>query len=95
MKLAVVADVGLLPPPLQAAMEQPDKLGKGEGVQIVDAVRVWAAHVLSGVLEEVTDDKSLDKAVRKRKQVESASRKSERAKIIGLGDEGWPSPLEL
>ena len=54
MKLAVVADVGLLPPPLQAAMEQPDKLGKGESVQIVDAVRVWAAHLLSGVLKAAT-----------------------------------------
>ena len=38
------------------------------------------------LVEEVTDDKSLDKAVRKRKQVESASKKSFRAKIIKLAD---------
>ena len=31
MKLAVVADVRLLPPPLQAAMEQPDKFGMFPG----------------------------------------------------------------
>ena len=38
------------------------------------------------LVEEVTDDKSLDKATRKRKQVESASKKSDRAKLIKLAD---------
>src|SRR4051794_38394285 len=41
---------------------------------------------VAALVQEVTGDKSLDKAVRKRKQVESASKKSERAKIIKLAD---------
>jgi len=41
---------------------------------------------VAALVQEVTDDKSLDKAVRKRKQVESASKKSERAKSIKLAD---------
>jgi (p)ppGpp synthase/HD superfamily hydrolase len=35
---------------------------------------------------EVTDDKSLPKAERKRKQVESAPKKSREAKLIKLAD---------
>ncbi len=38
------------------------------------------------LVEEVTDDKALEKDVRKRKQVENANRKSPRAKLIKLAD---------
>jgi len=38
------------------------------------------------LVEEVTDDKALEKDVRKRKQVENAHRKSPRAKLIKLAD---------
>jgi (p)ppGpp synthase/HD superfamily hydrolase len=38
------------------------------------------------LVEEVTDDKSLEKQERKRLQVEHAGRKSDRAKILKLAD---------
>ena len=41
---------------------------------------------VAALVQEVTDDKSLDKAVRKRKQVETASKKSPRAKTLKLAD---------
>ena len=41
---------------------------------------------VAALVEEVTDDKSLDKQERKRLQVEHASKKSERAKVIKLAD---------
>jgi GTP diphosphokinase / guanosine-3',5'-bis(diphosphate) 3'-diphosphatase len=41
---------------------------------------------VAGLVAEVTDDKSLDKAVRKKLQVEHATAKSERAKLIKLAD---------
>jgi hypothetical protein len=41
---------------------------------------------VASLVVEVTDDKSLPKEVRKRKQVETASRKSSRAKILKLAD---------
>jgi (p)ppGpp synthase/HD superfamily hydrolase len=41
----------------------------------------WGEEV-ARVVEEVTDDKSIPKADRKRKQVESAAKKSDRAKLI-------------
>jgi GTP diphosphokinase / guanosine-3',5'-bis(diphosphate) 3'-diphosphatase len=41
---------------------------------------------IASLVMEVTDDKSLDKAVRKKLQVEHASAKSERAKFIKLAD---------
>jgi guanosine-3',5'-bis(diphosphate) 3'-pyrophosphohydrolase len=46
---------------------------------------VFNADIASLVME-VTDDKSLDKAVRKKLQVEHAAAKSERAKFIKLAD---------
>jgi (p)ppGpp synthase/HD superfamily hydrolase len=39
------------------------------------------------LVEELTDDKSLDKQARKRAQVENASKKSKQAKVIKLADE--------
>ena len=39
-----------------------------------------------GVVQEVTDDKSLPKAVRKQRQIEHAAHSSPRAKIIKLAD---------
>ncbi len=45
----------------------------------------FGSNVASIVLE-LTDDKSLEKSVRKRKQVESASQKSAAAKVIKLAD---------
>jgi (p)ppGpp synthase/HD superfamily hydrolase len=41
---------------------------------------------VADIVLEVTDDKSLPKAERKRKQVESASKKSREAKLIKLAD---------
>jgi guanosine-3',5'-bis(diphosphate) 3'-pyrophosphohydrolase len=57
---------------------------------------------VSGVVAEVTDDKSLPKATRKRLQVEHAAHKSDRAKYLKYGDksancadvqkaQGWPA----
>src|SRR5215207_2217605 len=45
----------------------------------------WGEEVAK-LVEEVTDDKGLAKAERKHKQVESASKKSDRAKILKLAD---------
>jgi hypothetical protein len=42
--------------------------------------------VVAKLVEEVTDDKSLDKQERKRLQIVSASKKSTRAKILKLAD---------
>ena len=42
--------------------------------------------VVAGVVAEVTDDKSLDKAVRKQLQIEHAGRISRRAKLVKLAD---------
>jgi hypothetical protein len=47
--------------------------------------REFGARV-AAIVSEVTDDKSLDKAVRKQLQVEQASKKSNEAKIIKLAD---------
>ena len=41
---------------------------------------------VAGLVEEVTDDKSLDQETRKRAQVEHAPHKSQRAKVIKLAD---------
>jgi GTP diphosphokinase / guanosine-3',5'-bis(diphosphate) 3'-diphosphatase len=41
---------------------------------------------IASLVMEVTDDKSLDKALRKKLQVEHAAAKSERAKFIKLAD---------
>ena len=46
---------------------------------------IWGEGVVK-LVEEVTDDKSLDKAIRKRKQVETTPTKSDRAKVIKLAD---------
>ena len=42
--------------------------------------------VVADLVSEVTDDKSLEKAVRKRRQVETAPDKSDRAKMIKIAD---------
>lgn len=41
---------------------------------------------VAAIVEEVTDDKSLDKATRKELQVETSAKKSNRAKLIKLAD---------
>jgi len=59
--------------------------------------------VICGIVSEVTDDKSLPKAIRKQKQVEHAAGLSKRAKLLKLADKtanlrdmvsappvGWP-----
>ena len=45
----------------------------------------WGEEV-ARLVEEVTDDKTLPKDERKRRQVEGASRKSDRARLIKLAD---------
>jgi guanosine-3',5'-bis(diphosphate) 3'-pyrophosphohydrolase len=44
-------------------------------------------RTLRRVVEELTDDQSLDKAVRKKLQIEHAGRLSRRAKVIKLADQ--------
>jgi (p)ppGpp synthase/HD superfamily hydrolase len=56
-----------------------------QGVTPEEIERTWDKRVADLVVE-VTDDKSLPKAVRKQKQEESAGRKSPGAKIIKLAD---------
>src|SRR6476659_7469750 len=46
---------------------------------------IWGEEV-ANIVEEVTDDKSLPKDERKRKQVKTAPKKSARAKLIKLAD---------
>jgi (p)ppGpp synthase/HD superfamily hydrolase len=46
---------------------------------------IWGEEV-AALVEEVTDDKSLDEAVRKWKQIETTPTKSDRAKVIKLAD---------
>src|SRR5215217_3182614 len=46
---------------------------------------VWGEGI-ARLVEEVTDDKALPKEARKREQVESASKKSDRAKVLKLAD---------
>jgi guanosine-3',5'-bis(diphosphate) 3'-pyrophosphohydrolase len=55
------------------------------GTLPAELTSVFNADIASLVVE-VTDDKSLDKAVRKRLQVEHAATKSKRAKFIKLAD---------
>jgi (p)ppGpp synthase/HD superfamily hydrolase len=43
-------------------------------------------HDVASLVKEVTDDKSLSKEKRKQKQIENASNKSPRAKILKLAD---------
>jgi|tagenome__1003787_1003787.scaffolds.fasta_scaffold18513142_1 (p)ppGpp synthase/HD superfamily hydrolase len=45
----------------------------------------WGEDVAC-LVDEVTDDMSLDETTRKRKQVETASKKSSRAKVLKLAD---------
>ena len=45
---------------------------------------------VASIVEEVTDDKNLAKEVRKAKQVETASTKSPRAKLLKLADKTCP-----
>ena len=51
-----------------------------------DELRVAFGEVITSVVLEVTDDKSLDRAERKRRQVEHAHELSERAKLVKLAD---------
>lgn len=41
---------------------------------------------IAGIVMEVTDDKSLDKAVRKQRQIEHAAHISDKAKLVKLAD---------
>jgi GTP diphosphokinase / guanosine-3',5'-bis(diphosphate) 3'-diphosphatase len=51
-----------------------------------DELRVAFGEVITSVVLEVTDDKNLDKAERKRLQVERAHELSKRAKLVKLAD---------
>lgn len=51
-----------------------------------DELRVLFGEVITSVVLEVTDDKDLDRAQRKRLQVEHAHAVSERAKLVKLAD---------
>jgi guanosine-3',5'-bis(diphosphate) 3'-pyrophosphohydrolase len=55
------------------------------GTLLAELTSIFNADIAS-LVAEVTDDKSLDKAVRKKLQVEHAATKSTRAKIIKLAD---------
>src|SRR3954451_3575402 len=56
-----------------------------QGVKPETIARDFGRHV-ADIVMEVTDDKSLPKAERKRKQVETAPKKSREAKLIKLAD---------
>jgi (p)ppGpp synthase/HD superfamily hydrolase len=56
-----------------------------QGVTAEVITNQFGKHV-ADIVVEVTDDKSLPKHVRKRKQVESTSKKSREAKLIKLAD---------
>jgi guanosine-3',5'-bis(diphosphate) 3'-pyrophosphohydrolase len=51
-----------------------------------DELRVLFGEIVTSVVLEVTDDKSLDKAERKRLQVQHAHALSDRAKLVKLAD---------
>jgi guanosine-3',5'-bis(diphosphate) 3'-pyrophosphohydrolase len=51
-----------------------------------DELRVLFGEVITSVVLEVTDDKNIDKAERKRLQVAHAAMLSERAKLVKLAD---------
>src|SRR5881392_95982 len=51
-----------------------------------DELRVAFGEVITAVVLEVTDDKNLDKAERKRLQVQHARALSHRAKLVKLAD---------
>jgi len=51
-----------------------------------DELRVLFGEMITSVVLEVTDDKNLDKAERKRLQVANAPMLSERAKLVKLAD---------
>jgi (p)ppGpp synthase/HD superfamily hydrolase len=51
-----------------------------------DTIASEFSQDVANIVLEVTDNKSLPKAERKRKQVESASKKSREAKLIKLAD---------
>ena len=52
----------------------------------IDHITSEFGQKVAGIVKEVTDDKSLPKAERKRLQVESARHKSREAKLIKLAD---------
>lgn len=56
-----------------------------QGVSQVTLVKEFGADV-ADLVAEVTDDKSLPKEERKRLQIENASKKSARAKVLALAD---------
>ena len=56
-----------------------------QGISRETIAQEFGARV-AGIVAEVTDDKNLPKAERKRKQVEAASRKSTAAKTLKLAD---------
>lgn len=58
---------------------------EGRLAAIVDFTFIFGATV-TGIVLEVTDDKSLDKAVRKEEQVRHASHISPEAKLVKLAD---------
>jgi len=56
-----------------------------QGVKVEEIARDYGARV-AGLVDEVTDDKKLDKSLRKELQVENAPHKSEGACVIKLSD---------
>ncbi len=56
-----------------------------QGVKYEELVEAFGRDV-ADLVREVTDDKTLDKDVRKRLQVEHAPHKSERAKLLKIAD---------
>lgn len=52
----------------------------------VDELRATFGEAITAIVLEVTDDKNLDKAVRKQLQIEHASHASPQAKLVKLAD---------
>ncbi len=52
----------------------------------IEELRKEFGEVISGIVDEVTDDEALEKSVRKRRQVEGTATASDQAKLVKLAD---------
>ena len=68
-------------------MSKKDNIDRWDIIEKVSVCMLTTQFVdIASLVMEVTDDKSLDKAVRKKLQVEHAAANSKRAKFIKLAD---------
>lgn len=80
----ILAEAGVDDTAVLMAAVLHDTVEDGEAT-IEDVERLFGSDV-AGLVSEVTDDKSLDKAERKRLQIATAPTKSERARLVKIAD---------